>query len=82
MTLLHHSCKTKGDVTGDDFATTIFCAMKRGNIAATKLFRKVTILFQHTNAVVVVAIRPVPCNITLKAQANTQAPLKRGKWGE
>ena len=52
MTLLHHSCKAKGDVKGDDFATTIFCAMQRGNIAATKLFPKVTILFQHTNAVV------------------------------
>ena len=52
MTLLHHSCKAKGDVTGDDFATTILCAMQRGNIAAPKLFRKVTILFQHTNAVV------------------------------
>ena len=83
MTLLHHSCKTKGDITRDDFATTIFLRNAAWQHCCDQVVSKgynIVPTYQRCGALkIVVAIRPVQCNITLRAQANTQAPLKRGK---
>ena len=70
---LNH-CKVLFTITGPSalrwcytrrFAKTIFSATQRCNIVAT-LFRIVTILFQHCNAVLPwkSSLRIVPCNIT------------------
>ena len=52
----------------ETIATTILSATQRCNIAAT-LFRMVTTLFQHCNAVLPQkwSSRIVPCNITLRS---------------